>query len=63
MFLPRATVTEAKGHLISKGYFDFFNSPKKQTKNFCLSRLRQKFEFSSSFFGRIGDTEKTFEIN
>ena len=28
-----------KGQLISKGHFDFFNSPKKWTKNFCPSRL------------------------
>ena len=31
-----------KGQLISKGHFVFFNSPKKQTKNFCPSRLGQK---------------------
>ena len=49
-----------KGQLISKVHFVFFNSPKKRTKNFCPSRLGQKFEFSSSFFGRIGDTKKTF---
>ena len=28
-----------KGQLISKGYFDCFNSPKNRTKNFCPSRL------------------------
>ena len=49
----------AKGQLISKGHFGF-NSPKKRTKDFCLSRLGQKFEFSSSFFGRIEDTKKKF---
>ena len=49
-----------KGQLISKGHFGFFNSPKKRTKKFCPSRLGQKFEFSSLFFGRIGDTQKTF---
>ena len=49
-----------KGQLISKGHFGIFNSPKKRTKNFYPSRLGQKFEFSSSFFGRIGDTKKTF---
>ena len=49
-----------KDQLISKGRFGFFNSPKKRTKNFSPSRLGQKFEFSSSFFGRIGDTKKTF---
>ena len=38
----------------------FFNSPKKQTINLCPSRLGQKFGFSSSFFGRIGDIKKTF---
>ena len=50
-----------KGQLISKGHFAFFNSPKKRTQNFCLSRLGQKFKFSSSFFGKIGDTKKTFQ--
>ena len=37
-----------------------FSSPKKRTKNVCPSRLGQKFEFSSSFFGRIEDTRKAF---
>ena len=49
--------SDAKGQLISKGHFGFFNSPKKRTKNFCPSRLGQKFEFSSSFFWRIGDSK------
>ena len=53
-------VVNVKGQLISKGHFVFFNTPKKRTKTFCPSRLGQKFEFSSSFFGRIGDTKKTF---
>ena len=48
-----------KGQIISKGHFVFFKSPKKRTKNFC--RLGQKIEFSSPFFGRIGDTERNFE--
>ena len=50
----------AKGQLISKGHFGFFNSPEKRTENFCTSRLGQNFEFSSSFFGRFEDTKKTF---
>mgnify|MGYP007022928736 CR=1 FL=1 len=50
----------SKGQLISKGLFGVFNSPKKQTKNVCPSRLGQKFEFSSSFFGRIEGTEMAF---
>ena len=54
------TEVDSKGHLISNGHFVFFNFPKKRTKNFCPSRLGQKFEFSSSFFGRIGDTKKVF---
>ena len=53
-------VQRSKGQLISKGHFGFFNSPKKRTKNFCPSRLGQNFEFSRSFFGRIGDTKKMF---
>ena len=42
------------------GFLFFFNSPKKQTKNFCPSRLGQKFTFSGSFFGRIEDTKISF---
>ena len=49
-----------KGQLISKGHFGFFNSPKKRTKNFSPGSLEQKFEFSSSFFGRIEVTKKIF---
>ena len=55
---------ETKGQLISKGHFVFFNSPKKRTKNFCPSRLRQKFEFSSWFFlGELETPKRDFEIN
>ena len=60
---PRILMTSykfAKGQLISKGHFGFFNSPIKRTKIFCSTRLGQKFEFSISFLGRIGDTKKTF---
>ena len=49
-----------KGQIISKGLFCFFNSSKKRTKNFCPSRLGQKLEFSSSFFGRIENTKMSF---
>ena len=51
-----------KGQLISKGHFVSFNSPKKWTKLICPSRLGQKFESSSSFFGRIGDTKDIFKL-
>ena len=51
-----------RGQLISKGLFVFFNSSK-NPKNFYPSRLGQKLKFSSSFFGRIGDTKICFEIN
>jgi hypothetical protein len=60
MVRRKETLWRAKGQLISKGNFVFFNSPKKQTKNFCPSRPGQKFEFSSLFLGRIGDLKKTF---
>ena len=52
--------SKIKGQLISKGNSGFFNSPKKQTKNFCHSRLGQKLTFSSSFLGRIEDTKISF---
>ena len=59
---PVATRLEivCKSQLISKVHFVFFNSSKNQMKNFSPSRLGQKFEFSSSFFGIIEDTKKTF---
>ena len=45
-----------QGQLISKG-IQF----SQETNEICLSqRLGQKFEFSSSFFGRIEDTKKAF---
>ena len=49
-----------KSQLILKGHFVFFNSSKRRKKKICHSRLCQKFEFSSSFFGRIEDTKNTF---
>ena len=54
-------ISFAKGQLILKGVFGFYNSSKKQTKNFYPSRLGQKLEFSSSFFGRIEDTNISFQ--
>ena len=51
---------DVKGQLILKGLFCVFNSSKKRTKNFYPSKLGQKFKFSSSLFGRIEDTKKTF---
>ena len=51
---------DTKGQLISKGLFGFLNSLKKQTKNFCPSRLGQNLTFSSSLFGRIEDTKISF---
>ena len=53
----------SKGQIISEENFCVFNSSKKRTKNFCPSRLGQKFEFSSLFFGRVEDTKFPFEIN
>ena len=50
----------SKGQLSSKGLFVFFNSPKKQTKNFCPSRLGQKLTLSSSFFWRIEGIKISF---
>ena len=54
----------SKGPLILKGHFVVFNSLKNRTKNFCPSRLGQKFEFSSSFFfGELEAPKRHFEIN
>ena len=50
----------SKCQLISKALFVFFNSPKKQMKNFCPSRLGEKLKFSSLFFGRIEETKIIF---
>ena len=44
----------------SRKQFLFFQFSQTTNKNFCQSRLGQKFEFSSLFFERIGDTKKTF---
>ena len=50
MFIWNTNKAEcAKGQLISKGLFGFFN---------C--RLGQKLTFSRSFFGRIEDTKISF---
>ena len=49
-----------KGQLISKCLFGVFNSSKQQPKNFCPSRLGQKLEFSSLFFGKIEDAKMSF---
>ena len=47
--------------LISKGYFVFSIRPKNERKiSASVLSLGQIFEFSSSFFGRIEDTKKTF---
>ena len=56
----KKVVVVFSSQLISNENSGFFNSSKKRTKNLCPSRLGQKFEFSSSFFGRIEDTKKTF---
>ena len=56
----RGLITKAKGQLISKGLFVFFNSSKKRTKKLCPSRLWQKFKFSSSCFGRNEDNKISF---
>ena len=61
LFVNCSKECKAKGLLISKGLFGFFNSPKKRTKNICPSRLGQKLTFSSSFFGRIEDTKISFQ--
>jgi hypothetical protein len=54
--------TLAKGQLISKALFSFFNSSKKQTKNFCPSRLGQKLRFSSLFLEELKTPKFPFEI-
>ena len=53
----------AKGQLVSKELFCFFNPSKNRMKNICPSRLGQKLKFSFSLFGRIEDTKISFEIN
>ena len=47
----------SKGQLISKCLFGIFNSPKKRNKN----QLYSKVELFLSVFGRIQDTNKTFQ--
>jgi hypothetical protein len=62
VYLIGCRTSYAKGQVISKGLFDFFNSSKKRTKNFCPSSLGQKPKLSSSFFGRIEDTKISFQV-
>ena len=50
-----------KGQLISKCLFVIFNSPNKRTKKFDLTTMAPNC--FCSFFGRIEDTKKHFEIN
>ena len=56
----KARYLSTKGQLISKELFSFFNSPNKETINFCPSRQGQKLTFSSSFLGRIEDIKTSF---
>ena len=55
------TLWVAKGKLISKGNFGFFNSSKKRTKNFCPNRLGPKFKFV--FLEELKTSKREFEIN
>ena len=55
--LQKNNFGHTKGQLISKGLLSSFNSSKKRRKNFCPSRLGQKLNISSSFFGRIEVTK------
>ena len=48
-----------KGQLISKGIFDFFNSPKKRTKNLCSSRLGQKINIFKFVFRENSPKKRT----
>ena len=49
----------AKGHLISKGHFGFFNSSKKERKMSAPVDYGKNLNFQV-FFGRIEDTKKAF---
>ena len=49
-----------KVQLILKYLFDFFNSPKKRTKNSTSLLWYIKSNCVHSFFGRMEDTKKTF---
>ena len=53
----------AKGQFISKGLFDFFNSSKTRTKNFCSSSLEQKLKFSVHFLEEFKKPKFPFKIN
>ena len=55
--------TFSKGQIISKGHFGVFNSSKKQTKNFCHSRLGKNLNFQVRFLGELKAPKVPFEIN
>ena len=54
--------SSTKGQSISKGLF-FSILPKKQTKNFCPSRLWQKLKFQVRFEDELKTPKFPFEIN
>ena len=53
----------AKGHLISKCLYGIFNSPNKRTKILTLLLWYLKSNCFCSFFWRIEDTKRHFEID
>ena len=57
-YIPKKFPIFLKGQLISKGCFAFFNSTKKQTKNFCPRRLVQV-----CFVGELETPKRHFENN
>ena len=52
-----------KGQLISKGFFDILHSSKKKPKKFDPTTIIPQVNCFRSFFGRIEDTKRHFEIN
>ena len=60
IFVPKELFSP-KGQLISKGLF--FSILPKLTKNFCPSRLGQKFTFQVCFLGELKTLKFPFEIN
>ena len=56
-------MTLAKGQLISKGHFGFFNSPKKRIKISAPVGQGKNLSFQVRFLGELETPKGNFEIN
>ena len=61
MFEGKRKIVCAKGQLISKGHFVFFNSSKKQMKNFCpKGQIKPNAVWARSSFSQKNEQTNLF---